>query len=91
MDGIGHLSLRGVSVYNGEKVRIYLKGKFNFNQFNPKEEKFISIRECGARRRGLPEINTIKLSEAINEEEYKELVNSLRNQCYSILKILLPE
>ena len=67
------------------------KGKFHFNKFDPKEEKFISIRECQGRGRGLPEINTIKLSEAMNDEEYKELITSLRDQCYSILKILLPE
>jgi len=91
VDGIGHLSLRGVSVYNGEKVRICLKGKFNFNQFDPKEEKFISIRECQGRGRGLPEINMLKLSEAMKNDEYKELIASLRNQCYSILKIPLPE
>ena len=51
----------------------------------------ISLRECQGRGRGLPEINTIKLSEAMKEEQYKELITSLRNQCYSILKILLPE
>lgn len=67
------------------------KGEFHFNKFDPKEEKFISLRECQGRGRGLPEINTIKLSEAMNDEEYKQLITSLRNQCYSILKILLPE
>jgi len=67
------------------------KGKFHFDKFDPKEEKFISIRECQGRGRGLPEINMLKLSEAMKNDEYKELIASLRNQCYSILKIPLPE
>lgn len=67
------------------------KGKFHFNKFDPKEEKFISLRECRGRGIGLPEINMIKLPDAMNDPEYKELIDSLRNQCYSILKILLPE
>ena len=41
------------------------KGKFHFTKFDPKEETFISIRECQGRGRGLPEINTIKLQEAM--------------------------
>ena len=67
------------------------KGKFNFNKFDPKEEKFISIREAQGRDKGLPEINMLKLSEAMKDNEYKELITSLRNQCYAIFKILLPE
>lgn len=67
------------------------KGRFTFEKFDPKEEKFISIRECRGRGGGLPEIDTIKLSEAMKDPEYEELIASLRNQCYSILKILLPE
>ena len=50
-----------------------------------------SIRECQGRGRGLPEIDTLTLSDAMNDPEYKELIASLRNQCYSVLKILLPE
>jgi len=67
------------------------KGKFSFNRFDPKEKTFISIRECQGRGKGLPEINTIKLSEAMKDPEYEELIASLKDQCYSILKILLPE
>jgi len=67
------------------------KGKFHFDKFDPKEATFISLREAQGRGRGLPEINTIKLSNAMNDPEYKELIASLRNQCYAILKILLPE
>jgi len=67
------------------------KGMFTFEKFDPKEEKFISLRECQGRGRGLPEINMIKLPDAINDPEYKELIASLRNQCYAILKIILPE
>jgi len=67
------------------------KGKFNFNKFDPKEEKFISLREAQGRGKGLPEINMIKLADAMNDPEYNELVSSLRDQCYAILKILLPE
>lgn len=67
------------------------KGKFTFEKFDPKEEKLISIRECQGRGRGLPEINIVKLSDAMNDPEYKELIASLRNQCYSILKVILPE
>jgi len=57
----------------------------------PKGEKFISLRECQGRDGGLPEINATKLSEAMNDPEYEELIASLKNQCYSIFKILLPE
>ena len=64
------------------------KGVFLFNRVNPEESAFISIRECGGRGRGLPEIERITLKEAKGNPEYKELIQSVVNQTYKILQIL---
>ena len=64
------------------------KGVFLFNKVNPEESAFISVRECGGRGKGLPEIERITLTEAKNDPEYQELIKSVRNQAYKILKIL---
>lgn len=67
------------------------RAKFHFNKFDPDGETFISIRECQGGRRGLPEINTIKLVEAAKLNEYQDLIASLSDQRYLILKTILPE
>jgi len=64
------------------------KGVFLFDKVNPEESAFISIRECGGRGRGLPEVERITLKEAKGNPEYKELIDSVLNQTYKILKIL---
>ena len=64
------------------------KGVFLFNNVNPNESAFISVRECKGRGGGLPEVEKITLREAMNQIEYKDLIDSLRNQSYQILKIL---
>lgn len=67
------------------------KGKFNFRKFDPQGETFISEREAQGGRMGLPEINTIKLGEAVKLDQYQELIASLREQAYLILKTILPD
>jgi len=64
------------------------KGAFLFNKVNPNESAFISVRECKGRGGGLPEVEKITLTEAMANPEYKDLIESLRNQSYQILKIL---
>ena len=67
------------------------KGEFIFGNFDLNEVAFISIREARGRGRGLPEINRIILEKAKDDPSYKNLITSLINQSYTILKILLPE
>lgn len=64
------------------------KGAFLFNKVNPNESAFISIRECRGRGGGLPQVEKVTLAQAMNQTEYKDLIDSLRNQSYQILKIL---
>jgi hypothetical protein len=64
------------------------KGKFLFLSNEPGELTFISVRECKGRGGGLPEVEKVMLREAMNQTEYKYLIDSLRNQSYQILKIL---
>ena len=64
---------------------------FRYDIVDPDNAGFISIRECGGRGKGFKEIRKITLKEAIESNSYPELRESLRNQCYSILKILLGE
>ena len=66
------------------------KGKFVFANFNLNEAAFISIREVKGRGGGFPEIDKITLAEANNDPNYKNLITSLVNQSYAILKILFP-
>jgi hypothetical protein len=64
------------------------KGAFLFNKVNPNESAFISVRECKGRGGGLPQVEKVTLREAMAGPEYKDLIDSLRNQSYQILKIL---
>ena len=64
------------------------KGAFLFNKVNPNESAFISVRECKGRGGGLPEVEKVTLREAMANSEYKDLIESLRNQSYQVLKIL---
>jgi len=64
------------------------KGVFLFDKVNPEESAFISIRECRGRGGGLPEVGRITLTEAKGDAEYQELIQSVINQCYKILKVL---
>ena len=66
------------------------KGEFVFGNFDLNEAGFISIREVRGRGGGLPEINRITLEKAKNDPNYKNLITSLINQSYAILKILFP-
>jgi len=66
------------------------KGEFVFGSFDLNEVAFISIREARGRGRGLPEINVITLEKAKDDPSYKNLITSLINQSYAILKILFP-
>lgn len=65
------------------------KGAFLFNKVDPEQSAFISIRECRGRGKGLPEIDKITLQEAMKDPEYQDLISSLQNQCYKILKMLI--
>lgn len=67
------------------------KGEFVFGKFDLNETAFISIREARGRGGGLPEIDKITLEKAKNDPSYKNLITSLINRSYAILKILLPE
>ena len=64
------------------------KGKFVFGDFDLKDAAFISIREARGRGGGLPEIRKVTLREAKDLPDYKNLITSLINQFYAILKIL---
>lgn len=65
--------------------------RFRYDIVDPDEAAFVSIRECGGRGKGFKEIRKITLKEAIESNSYPELRESLRDQCYRILKILLGE
>lgn len=52
---------------------------------------FVSIRECGGRGKGFKEIRKITLQEAVEDDTYEELRESLKNQCVEVLKILIGE
>jgi len=64
------------------------KGNFLFLTDELGELTFISVRECAGRGRGLPEVEKITLTEAKDLPEYQDLIDSLRNQAYKILKFL---
>ena len=66
------------------------KGEFVFGGFNLNEAAFISIREARGRGGGLPEIDKVTLEKAKDGPDYKNLITSLINQSYAILKILFP-
>jgi len=66
------------------------KGEFVFGNFDLNEAAFISIREARGRGGGLPEIDKVTLEKAKDDPSYKNLITSLMNQSYAILKILLP-
>lgn len=65
--------------------------EFSFDHINLENSQFISIRECGGRGRGFPEIERITLRQAVEGNLYPELRQSLLNQCVRILKILTGE
>ena len=64
------------------------KGDFLFLTDDPADLTFICIRECAGRGKGLPEVEKITLAEARGVSKYKDLIESLRNQAYKILKFL---
>ena len=64
---------------------------FSYDHIDPEVSQFISIRECGGRGKGMPEIGRITLRGAIEGNLYPELRQSLINQCVRILKILTKE
>ncbi len=66
------------------------KGEFVFGNFDLNETAFISIREARGRGGGLPEIDKVTLEKAKDDPSYKNLITSLINQSYAILKILFP-
>ncbi len=66
------------------------KGEFVFGDFDLNETAFISIREARGRGGGLPEIDKVTLEKAKDDPSYKNLITSLINQSYIILKILFP-
>ena len=66
------------------------KGEFVFGDFDLNEAAFISIREARGRGGGLPEIDKVTLVKAKDDPSYKNLITSLTNQSYAILKILFP-
>ena len=64
---------------------------FRYDIVDPGTASFISIRECAGRGKGFPEVRKVTLEEAIQSNSYPELRESLLNQCYKILKILVGE
>ncbi len=64
---------------------------FRYDVVNPNEAGFISIRECGGRARGFREVRKITLREAVENDTYREVRESLKNQCVRVLKILIGE
>jgi len=64
---------------------------FRYDIVDPDNAAFISIRECGGRGKGFKEVRKITLREAIENDSYKELRESLKNQCVKVLKILIGE
>jgi len=65
--------------------------EFRFDHVDLETAAFISIREARGRGKGLPEIRRVTLKEATESDSYKEVRQSLLNQCYNILKILTGE
>lgn len=61
---------------------------FRFDHVELGSSAFISIRKPAGRGKGLPEIGRVTLGQAKSDPDYKELVTSLINQSYRILKIL---
>ncbi len=64
---------------------------FTFDHIDPEASQFISIRECGGRGKGMPEIRRVTLREAIESNKYEDLRESLMDQCVRVLKILTGE
>ncbi|NVM22994.1 MAG: hypothetical protein HWN68_14585 [Desulfobacterales bacterium] len=62
--------------------------EFRFDHVDLETAAFVSVREARGRGQGLPEIRRITLKEAVENDTYKDLRQSLLNQCYGIMKIL---
>lgn len=64
---------------------------FVFDHVDLGNSAFVSVRECGGRSRGFPEISRVTLKEAVENDTYEEQRESLKNQCVEVLKILIGE
>ncbi|MBA7716060.1 hypothetical protein ES703_125119 [subsurface metagenome] len=64
---------------------------FVFDHVDLGNSAFISIRECQGRGKGFPEVSRVSLKETIENDSYKELRQSLLNQCYQVMTILVGE
>jgi len=64
---------------------------FTYDHIDPEASQFISIREPRGRGKGLPEVGRITLREAVENNQYEDLRQSLLNQCVKVLKILTGE
>lgn len=64
---------------------------FRYDHVDPKESAFISIRECAGRGKGFPEVSRISLKDTVKNDSHKELRESLLNQCYQVMRILIGE
>ena len=67
-----------------------LKGEFVFGDFDLNEAAFISIREVKGRGGAFPQVGKVTLAQAQNNPDYNNLITSLINRSYQILKTLFP-
>jgi len=84
------LQRTGIMRIQKDKVadRLYT---FTYDHIDPEASQFISIREPRGRGKGLPEIGRVTLREAVENNQYEDLRESLMNQCVRVLKILTKE
>lgn len=64
---------------------------FRYDHVDLDGSAFISVRECGGRGKGFPEVSRITLKETVKSDRYKELRESLLSQCYQVMRILIGE
>lgn len=84
------LQRTGIMRIQKDKVadRLYT---FSYDHIDPELSQFISIREPRGRGKGMPEIRRVTLREAIQNNQYEDLRQSLIDQCVRVLKILTGE
>lgn len=64
---------------------------FVFDHVDLGNSAFISVRENAGRGKGFPEVSRLTLKQVVENDTYKELRESLLNQCYAVMKILMGE
>ncbi len=84
-----HKPLQRTGIMRVQKGKVANKFyTFSYDHIDPEASQFISIRECAGRGRGMPEIGRVTLREAVENNQYEDLRQSLISQCVKVLKIL---